>query len=150
MLSINPWSIFWTVINILVLFLILKKFLFKPVLNVIASREECIRQSFAEAQKKQLQADDMKQEYQIKLSTAQKEAEEIIQEARAQAEEEHGQMIEKTRTDSENMLRKAKADIENEEERAKRAVEVQIAQLALAAARKIMEAGDAGDASSNQ
>ena len=42
MLSINPWNILWTVVNLLVIYAIFKKFLFQPVMNVINAREKMI------------------------------------------------------------------------------------------------------------
>ena len=39
MLSIDPWNILWTVVNLLVLYLVFKKFLFKPVMKVINARK---------------------------------------------------------------------------------------------------------------
>ena len=45
MLSIDPWNILWTVVNLLVLYLVFKKFLFKPVMKVINAREDMIKQT---------------------------------------------------------------------------------------------------------
>ena len=44
MLSLNAWNIIWIVVNLLVLYLIFKKFLFQPVLNVIKAREDLINE----------------------------------------------------------------------------------------------------------
>ena len=49
MLSIDPWNILWTVVNLLVLYLVFKKFLFKPVMKVINAREDMIKQQFDDA-----------------------------------------------------------------------------------------------------
>lgn len=52
MLSIDPWNILWTVVNLLVLYLVFKKFLFKPVMKVINAREDMIKQQFDDAKKR--------------------------------------------------------------------------------------------------
>ena len=57
MLSIDPWNILWTVVNLLVLYLVFKKFLFKPVMKVINAREDMIKQQFDDAKKSQEEAD---------------------------------------------------------------------------------------------
>ena len=49
MLSINPWNILWTVVNLLVIYAIFRKFLFQPVMNVINAREKMINNQFKRA-----------------------------------------------------------------------------------------------------
>ena len=67
MLSIDPWNILWTVVNLLVLYLVFKKFLFKPVMKVINAREDMIKQQFDDAKKSQEEADALKASYDEKL-----------------------------------------------------------------------------------
>ena len=82
MLSIDPWNILWTVVNLLVLYLVFKKFLFKPVMKVINAREDMIKQQFDDAKKSQEEADALKASYDEKLESAKTEADEIIVNAR--------------------------------------------------------------------
>ncbi len=72
MLSIDPWNILWTVVNLLVLYLVFKKFLFKPVMKVINAREDMIKQQFDDAKKSQEEADALKASYDEKLEKARK------------------------------------------------------------------------------
>lgn len=53
MLSLNPWDILWTIVNLLVLYAIFRKFLFQPVMNIIHEREDMINKQFEDAQKQQ-------------------------------------------------------------------------------------------------
>ena len=147
MLSIDPWNILWTVVNLLVLYLVFKKFLFKPVIN---AREDMIKQQFDDAKKSQEEADALKASYDEKLESAKTEADEIIVNARNRAQEEHEAALEKTRKETEVMLEKAKADIATEKEKATEAAQADIARLALIAARKIVKTGDAHDAGSSK
>ena len=149
MLSIDPWNILWTVVNLLVLYLVFKKFLFKPVMKVINARED-IKQQFDDAKKSQEEADALKASYDEKLESAKTEADEIIVNARNRAQEEHEAALEKTRKETEVMLEKAKADIATEKEKATEAAQADIARLALIAARKIVKTGDAHDAGSSK
>lgn len=150
MLSIDPWNILWTVVNLLVLYLVFKKFLFKPVMKVINAREDMIKQQFDDAKKGQEEADALKASYDEKLESAKTEADEIIVNARNRAQEEHEAALEKTRKETEVMLEKAKADIATEKEKATEAAQADIARLALIAARKIVKTGDAHDAGSSK
>lgn len=149
MLSLNGWTLFFTVLNVLVLFLGLKKFLLKPVMNVVSQREELIRNQLTNAAETKKQAEQLKDEYQAELATAKDQAEEIIIMAKKRAEEEYNNAIAKTREETEHMLSKAKADILNEQEKAKKEAQDEITKLAIQAARKIMKTGDVHDTGSN-
>lgn len=150
MLSLNPWTLFWTVFNVLVLFLALKKFLIKPVMEIIEKRDSLIKQQFDEANNAKLQAEAMKKEYEKQLETVQAQAAEIITVARARAEEEHNQVIAQTQKESQRMLEQARSDIKYEREQAKQELKSQIAEIAMLAARKIVKTGDIHDTGSNQ
>ena len=150
MLSIDPWNIVWTIVNLLVLYLVFKKFLYKPVMNVIEARENMIKQQFDSAKKDQDEALKLKAEYHDKLENAKTEADQIILDARARAEEEHARTLERTRDEAEHMLEKAKVDIASEQEKATQAAQDEIAKLALIAARKIVKTGDAHDTGSSK
>ena len=93
MLSLEPWTIFWTVVNVLVLFVALRHFLIKPVMGVIEQRNEMIRQQFDAAQKTQDEANKMKADYEQQLDTAKEQAADIIAAARVRSEKEHSKAI---------------------------------------------------------
>ena len=150
MLSLNPWTLFWTVFNVLVVFLAVKKFLCKPVLGVIEKRNSMIKQQFDEANNAKLQAEEMKKEYEQQLETAHEQAAEIITAARARAEEEHNQVIAQAKKESQKMLEQAKSDIKYEQEKAKQELQSQVADIAMLAARKIIKTGEMHDTGSNQ
>lgn len=151
MLSLEPWTLFWTVFNVIVLFLGLKKFLIRPVRNVIDQRESMIKQQFQDAQNTQRAAETMKKEYEEELAHAKETAAEIITAARARAGEEHDQMIAETREEAGKLLNQAKKEIQCEQEQAMQEMKSQIAVLAMSAAKKIIETGDGiHDAGGNQ
>lgn len=150
MLSIDPWNILWTVVNLLVLYAIFKKFLYQPVMNTIHAREDLIKGQFDQAKKDQDDALALKAEYEEKLESAKTEADQIILEARDRADKEHAKTLESTRVEAEAMLAKAKTDIEAEQQKATKAAEADIAKLALLAARKIVKTGDVHDAGSSK
>ena len=150
MLKIDPWNILWTVVNLLFLYWVFKKFLFDRVMSVINQREEMIQQQFSEAKKSQEDAEGLKNDYQKKLEGAKAEADLIILNARERAEAEQEKTLERTRQEADHMLEKAKADIANEQEKATKAAQADIAKLALMAARKIVKTGDANDAGSSK
>lgn len=146
MLNLDPWNLVMIVINLLVLYAIFRKFLYKPVMNVIRQREELIQGQFDSAKKTQDDALQLKADYEEKLEQANAKADQIILAARDQAKEEHNKAVLETQAKTDRMLEKAKADIEKEQKQAQQEVQGEIAKLALIAARKIIETGEAHDA----
>ncbi len=140
----------WTVVNILVLYAVLKKFLLGPVMNIIHEREAMINGQFEAAKQEQETAEQMKLEYSEKLESAHAKAQEIIVGAKQRAEDEYAQTLKRTREESKKMLEKAQTEIESDREIAQRQAQAEIAKLAMLTARKIMKTGDFHDASSNQ
>ena len=70
MLKIDPWNIIWTVVNLLFLYWIFKKFLFDRVMGVINQRDEMIQKQFSEAKKSQDDAESLNSDYKKKLESA--------------------------------------------------------------------------------
>lgn len=146
MLSLEPWTIFWTVVNVLVLFVALRHFLIKPVMGVIEQRNEMIRQQFDAAQKTQDEANKMKADYEQQLDTAKEQASDIIAAARVRSEKEHSKAIADTEAERVKMLAQAREDIEKEQANAKKELQSQIMDIAMLAAKKIIMTGDQYDA----
>ena len=81
LISIDPFSIIVTICNLLILFLIIKKFLFKPVQKVLSQRQQEVDKIYDDAEKAQSAAQKDKKEYSEKLSGVNLEAEKIIKQA---------------------------------------------------------------------
>ena len=88
--GVNFWTMIFAWCNLLVLYLFLRKLLFKPVKNMIDSRQQEIDGMYAEAEKNRADAAAMKADYEEKLNRANEESEEILKKAvrRAQLREE--------------------------------------------------------------
>lgn len=150
MLSLEPWTVFWTVVNVLVLFVALRHFLINPVMGVIEQRNEMIRQQFNAAQKTQDEANKMKADYEQQLDTAKEQAADIIAAARVRSEKEHSKAIADTEAERVKMLAQAREDIEKEQANAKKELQSQIMDIAMLAAKKIIMTGDQYDAKSGK
>ena len=150
MLSINPWNILWTVVNLLVIYAIFRKFLFQPVMNVINAREKMINDQFESAKNAEDEAAKLKEEYHDKIKIAKTEADQILADAKERADEAYNSQMEDIRVETERLKEKAKRDIEAQHEKAMQATQAEIAKLAVVAARKILEPGDSRDADSSK
>ena len=146
MIKIDFWNILFTIINVLVLYEILKKFLVKPVQEIIKQREQLIQGQLSDAKKNQEEALEYKERYEEQLEGAEEAAQAILTQAREQAREEREQALKETRAASEQLLDKAREEAAYEQEKAMREVEEQITGLAMQAARKILKSGEAYDA----
>ena len=61
--SIDTWTLIFTWVNLLILFLIMKKLLFKPVMNMLHQREQEVGAMYEKAESAQKNAEDMEKEY---------------------------------------------------------------------------------------
>lgn len=93
MLKLDIWNIVWTIVNILVLYAIFRKFLFQPVLKVIQDRENMIKDQIDNAQKVTDDANQLKTDYEKKLEVAKDEADKIIVEARQRSEKKEPRLL---------------------------------------------------------
>ena len=85
-ISINIWHIVISLANLVILFLILKKLLFKPVKKIVEKRQKELEAEYCKAEKIQAEADAIKAEWEGKMATAEAEADKIISDAVERAE----------------------------------------------------------------
>lgn len=117
MLTFNI-SILYNVINILVLFVLLKIFLFKPVTEIMEKRKAMIQQDLDDAKKAKDDAEQMKGEYEDTLNTAKNQAADIVKDAKTRAEVEYNSIIEQGNKDAAVIMANADKTIAQEKERA--------------------------------
>ena len=127
-------SLLWTIINLVVFYLLLKKFLFKPVMGIMEKREQTIADGLKNASDRQEEAEALKKEYESALSGAKEESVKIVENARVEAKR---QSDADRRADA--TIERARKTIETERKQALDGVETQIAGLAMQAARKIVD-----------
>lgn len=85
-ISVNIWQIVISLCNLIILFLILKKFLYKPVKKVIANRQNQIDSQYQNVQNMQNETAKLKNEWLNKMDSANEKAEDIIKTATKTAE----------------------------------------------------------------
>ena len=125
-ISINIWQVVISLANMVILFLILKKFLFEPVKKIKAQRENEIETQYKKAEKASKEADDLKAGWEDKITTADQKADEIISEAVERANERNEIMLYESREKADQIIRKAKADIERDRREARETIKKEI------------------------
>ena len=136
MISINL-NLVWTIINLIVLYLLLKHFLIGPVMNIMEQRRQMIEDGFKNAQIAQDDANRLKQEYETALSGAKQESVQLIENARKSAKTEYERIISEAGSKADSMLESAKETVRIEREQTMKELQSQIAGLAVASAAKI-------------
>lgn len=134
------WNILFTLINLVIFYLLMKRFLFKPILKVMNERKEMINNQMQQAEDAKNEAFDLKTQYEDKLRSADEESSKIINEAKQAAKTEYGRILDKAGEDAEKMKENARRQISEESERAKRSAREDIASLAMEAAEKVIGA----------
>lgn len=137
MLSINM-GLVWTIINLIVLFLLLRHFLINPVSNIMEQRRKLIADGLQNAQDTQDEANRLKAEYEETLSGAKKESAEIVDKARIDARAEYDRIVGEAGAKAGNIIENAKENVRIEREQTMKELQSQIAGLAIASAEKIV------------
>ncbi len=140
MLNFEFWSIFWAVLNILILFILLRIFLFKPINKMLDDRTQSIQKDIDDAENAKREAEELRQQYEDSISEAKEEAGKILREAHEYAEAERAEIIRKSHEEADEIVNSADETIENERRRVIQQAHVQIADLAIEAASKVVSA----------
>lgn len=123
----------------LVLYFILRHFLFGPVSTFLAARKERIAKELEEAKSHREEAETLKKEYESRIDEAKQEARGIIDSAKKRGEELKDQILVEAKTEASNVLAKARNDIEREKEKTMAELKSEVVQIAMMAAEKVVE-----------
>ena len=130
--------IFWEILSFGILFWILYKFAFPPILETLETRERKIRENLDQAEQSRATAEQKLKEYETKLQLAAKEAETLMAEAKQKAQRLLDENQQRLRTDSERIKEEAAQDIERERRKAVQDIKDQTADLVILVAEKVI------------
>ena len=133
-----------TIINITILFIVLRKILFKHVTRFIAERTQRIQNSINQAERDKVTSLKMLEEYQNRLKKAEEEADVIVRSAREHAEAEAARIIIQGKAEAEKITDMARAQLENDRLAAVAFFRAEAAALVLSAAGRIVKRELAG------
>ena len=125
------FNLLWTIVNLIIFFLLMRLFLLKPIKKVLASRKELIDGQLKQAEDTVKQADEKLADYEAKISNADEEAKSIIGDARDKAKVEYNKIVDKASDDVAKMKADAQKKIARDSENARTAVKEEIAKLAI-------------------
>ena len=138
-ISIAPWTMIFQLINLLILMVAFKKYLFKPVMAVLEKRRAEIEGHYEEAEKAESAAKTMKASYEQKMSGAREEADRVIRTATESANAMSESIVSDAREQASQLKRRAETEIEMERRRAFDEVKGELSGIALDIAQQVIE-----------
>jgi F-type H+-transporting ATPase subunit b len=139
LIGISPVELIIQLINTFLVFFILSKLLFKPVLGIIEAREKEIQSNLAEGERTKAEGEKFRKEYEEKLNSAKEQGQEIIKQATLRADKKSEEIISTAKNEAMSIKEKASKDIEQERQKVMNEVKDYISSIALLAASKVIE-----------
>ncbi|MBE7053347.1 MAG: F0F1 ATP synthase subunit B [Ruminococcaceae bacterium] len=138
-ISVNIWQIIISLANLLILFLLVKKFLFKPVNNILQKRENEIENQYNEAKKAEQEANANKEKWENAISGAKQEADNIISDATSSAKFQSEKIVEDAKMRADGIIRQAEIEADLEHKKAQERIKQDIVEVSSAIAEKMLE-----------
>ena len=137
--GVNLFTMIFAWLNLLILYLFLKKLLFKPVKNMIDSRQKEIDDMYSDAEASRKSAAEMKTEYEKKLSHANEESEEILKRAVRKAQLRVEEILADANAKAARTLERATEQVELEKKRVINEVKDEVSGMAISIAAAVIE-----------
>lgn len=128
----------FTLVNLIIFFILIRVFLFKPIQKVIDKRNEMINEQLENADNAQKRAQELRDKYEARLGDVEEEKSRILVEARNSAKTEYDNIVSRAETDAEKIKANAKKASDAECEKARLAVKEEIAALAMETVEKVI------------
>lgn len=138
-ISVNLWQMLISLINLFLLFLIIKYFLFHPVKRVLEQRQTELDDMYAVAHSMEQRANEDREMWEGKLSQADDEAEEILRSATENAKQRGDKIVEEARERADGIIRVAQNEAEIERRKAADEIKREIVEVSEALTEKMLE-----------
>ncbi len=138
MLEFDFWTILFSLINILVLFLFLKKFLFGRVNAMLDERARLVQEEIDKAKEEAQQAEKLRLDYENAMSDAKDEARRIIIDAQKNANAQSAAITQQAQEEAGRIVESARQELALERERSVASAQNEIVSLAMEAAQKVL------------
>lgn len=137
-ISVNLWSILISLCNLLIMFLILKKFLYRPVQNILAQRQSELDEKYDSAQKAQEAAQESERLWDEKLAGAKAQADGILKDAAQKAQKRSDRTIAMAQERADEIIKQAQADAQSEKKKARGEVKREVIDISTLLAEKML------------
>lgn len=132
------WTYVFQIANFIVLFLLLRRWFWKPVAAYLERRRQHVESLLRDAERARVEAEQSRKDYEERIREAVREAQEIVDRAKDYARDLTAQLTEEARREADRIVQAARAEIQREKERAAREMSDQVVDLTLEVARKVL------------
>lgn len=139
LVTLIPWTFIAQILNLFLTAWLVKKFLFKPIREVVAKRKAMADSALEEAAKVKEEAEAMKAEYEGNIQQAREKAGEILSTAQKTAAAQSEEILREANAQAVAMKAKAESDIEQERRKAVNEIKGEIGGIAMEIAGKVIE-----------
>lgn len=139
LVSIAPWTLIFQICNLLLLVFLFKKYLFKPVTEILEKRKAEIDGHYVEAEKAESDAKTLKADYEQKMADARAEADRVIKTTTESASAMSESIVSEARNEAAQLKRRAESEIELERRRAFDEVKGELGGIALDIASQVID-----------
>lgn len=129
--GVNFWTCLFTLVNLFILYKFMKKLLFKPVQNMIDSRQKEIDDLYADVGRSKAEAEALKTQYEGQLSEANAERERILKAAHQRALQQQETMLREAQEQAARTLKRADEQIELEKKQARNELKNEVSDMAV-------------------
>ena len=133
------WNLLFSAITVLVLFLILKHFLFEKVHDFMVAREEEVETTFRRAEEVSREADAKLEKYEATLAGASEDGRKIVKAARDEARRQAEAIVGEATQQAHDMIDHAQKEIRREKYNARKELQEEIGSMAMMAAEQILQ-----------
>ena len=137
-ISVNFWQMIISILNLVILYLILKKFLFKPVKRTLETRRRQVDELYSSAETAKTEAEAARVEYTARLDRAEESAREIVSDATRRANERAEEIVGEAKTEADRLRRRADEEIAQERKKALNEVKNEISDISVEIAEKVV------------
>ena len=138
-ISVNLWDILVSLLNLLILFLLIKKFLFKQVNNMLSKRQSEIDERYNAADEAKRLAEEDKLLWDEKIGTVKTETEEMLKKAQHSAKRQSESIVSKAKEQADGIIRQAQSQAQLEMKKAEEGIKQEIVEVSTALANKLLE-----------
>lgn len=137
-ISVNFLQMIISLLNLVIVFFIMKKFLFKPVKKIFAQRKDEVDKIYETAKEQKSSAEKYKEEYEKRLKNADEEAKVIIENQKRIAIAQSEKIIKESEEKAESMIKHASDEIERQKQIAQNQIKYEIVEISSALAQKML------------
>lgn len=138
-ISVNIWQILISLINLVLLFLIIRKFLYQPVKNVLAKRQSELDKQYEAAEEASRAAEESRTKWEETLSGAKAQADEMIEQAAQTAKWRGETIVDEAKSQAAGIVRQAEQEAELERQKALDDIKREIVEVSGALSEKVLE-----------